>query len=65
MISHLPVIELVEPHLSSGGMVLADLSAEDPDLLPYLEYVRDPRHGYSSICVPLDDGVEVSARLPQ
>jgi predicted O-methyltransferase YrrM len=61
---YLPVLELVEPHLASGGgMVLADLSADDPDLLPYLDYVRDTDHHYSSICIPLDDGVELSVRL--
>jgi predicted O-methyltransferase YrrM len=57
---YLPVLELVEPNLSLGAMVVADLSAEDPDLLSYLEHVRDPSHGYSSICIPLNDGVELS-----
>lgn len=62
---YLPVLQVVEPYLSSGAMMLADLSADDPDLLPYLDYVRDPDHGYSSICVPLDEGVELSVRLRQ
>jgi predicted O-methyltransferase YrrM len=61
---YLSVLQLVEPGLSSGAMVLADLSANDTDLLPYLDHVRDPDHGYSSICVPLDEGVELSVRLP-
>ncbi|MFI5004228.1 MAG: hypothetical protein ACHQE6_04370 [Solirubrobacterales bacterium] len=60
---YLPVLRLVEPRLVSGALVAADLSARDPDLLPYLEHVRDPAHGYFSICVPLDDGVELSVRL--
>jgi predicted O-methyltransferase YrrM len=60
---YLPVLRLVEPRLSAGALVAADLSARDPDMLPYLEYVRDPAHGYFSICVPLDDGVELSVRL--
>jgi hypothetical protein len=42
--------------------VIADLSADDPDLLPYLEYVREPARGYFSTTVPLDDGVELSTR---
>jgi predicted O-methyltransferase YrrM len=62
---YLPVLELLEPRLASGGMVLADLSAEDSDLLPYIDYVRDPLHGYSSISIPLDDGVELSVWLAQ
>jgi predicted O-methyltransferase YrrM len=60
---YLPVLELVEPHLSPGTLVVADLSAEDPDLLPYLEHVRDSDSRYFSICVPLDDGVELSTYL--
>lgn len=59
---YLPVLELVEPHLSPGALVVADLSAQDPDLIPFLEHVRDPRNGYTSICVPLDDGLELSTR---
>jgi hypothetical protein len=43
--------------------VVADLSADDPDLLPYLEYVRKPACGYFSMTVPLDDGVELSTRV--
>jgi hypothetical protein len=31
------------PHLSPGALVVADLSAQDPDLIPFLEHVRDPR----------------------
>ena len=56
---YLPVLRLLEPHLSPSAMVVADLSAEDPDLIPYLEHVRD-RTGYFSMTVPLDDGVELS-----
>lgn len=59
---YLPVLRLLEGSLSPGALVVADLSAEDPDLLPYLEHVRDPSHGYFSTTVPLDDGVEVSVR---
>jgi predicted O-methyltransferase YrrM len=59
---YLPVLELVEPHLSLAALVVADLSADDPNLIPFLERVRDPRNGYKSVCVPLDDGVELSTR---
>jgi predicted O-methyltransferase YrrM len=60
---YLPVLRLVEPRLAPGALVAADLNVEDPDLLPYLEYVRDPDSGYFSICAPLDDGVELSVRI--
>ena len=59
------VLRVVEPHLAPHALVVADLSAEDPDLLPYLEYVRDPANGYVSVEVPLDDGVELSVRTPR
>ncbi len=61
---YLPVLRLVESHLASNALVAADLNIEDLDLLPYLEYVRDPKQGYFSIEVPLDAGVEISARMP-
>ncbi|MGH2852846.1 MAG: O-methyltransferase [Solirubrobacteraceae bacterium] len=57
---YLPILRLLEPRLSPSGLVVADLSANDPDLLPYLEYVREPTCGYFSMTVPLDDGVELS-----
>jgi predicted O-methyltransferase YrrM len=59
---YLPILRLLEPRLLPSGLVLADLSANDPDLLPYLEYVREPACGYFSMTIPLDDGVELSAR---
>jgi predicted O-methyltransferase YrrM len=56
------VLRLLESHLAPGALIAADLNTEDPDLLPYLEYVRDPDNGYQSLQVPLGDGVELSAR---
>jgi hypothetical protein len=48
--------------LATDALVAADLNVEDPDLLPYLEHVRDPADGYFSINLPLDAGVELSIR---
>ncbi len=59
---YLPVLRLVEPCLAPDALVAADLSKDDPDLLLYQAYVRDPDHGYFSIEIPLDAGVELSAR---
>ncbi|HWY91113.1 MAG TPA: class I SAM-dependent methyltransferase [Solirubrobacteraceae bacterium] len=59
---YLPILHLLEPRLLPSGLVVADLSADDPDLLPYLEYVRESARGYFSTTVPLDDGVELSTR---
>ncbi|HSZ14816.1 MAG TPA: class I SAM-dependent methyltransferase [Solirubrobacteraceae bacterium] len=59
---YLQVLNLVESHLRVGALVVADLSADDPDLLPYLHYARDERNGFVSIEVPLAAGVELSVR---
>jgi len=61
---YLAVLRLLEPHLAPGALIAADLNTEDSDLLPYLEYVRDPDNGYQSIEIRLGDGVELSARTP-
>jgi predicted O-methyltransferase YrrM len=59
---YLGVLRMVEPVMSPGALVVADLSEDDPDLLPYLGYVRDRERGYRSVCIPLDAGIEVSVR---
>jgi len=59
---YLDVLRLLEPHLASAALLAADLSIEDPDLRPYLNYIRDPTNGYLSVEVPLDAGVELSVR---
>jgi predicted O-methyltransferase YrrM len=62
---YLPVLRLVEPRLSPYALVIADLSAEDPDLIPYLDHVRSSDGGYLSVTLPLEAGVELSTRLPE
>lgn len=57
---YLPVLELVEPSLSPDGLVVADLTADDPDLLPYLQRMRDTNGAWMSATLPLDAGVEIS-----
>lgn len=59
---YLPVLKLVEPALTDDALVIADLSADDPQLAGYLRHVRDPESGWVSVTVPLDAGVEVTAR---
>jgi predicted O-methyltransferase YrrM len=60
---YLPMLQLLEPQLAAGALVVAD----DTTLLPhltaeYLAYVRDPANGYVSAAITIDDGVEVSRR---
>jgi predicted O-methyltransferase YrrM len=60
---YLPVLQIVEPQLAPNALVVADYSKDDPTLVPYQEYVRDPSNGYFSTLLPLDDGVELSVRV--
>lgn len=57
---YLPVLQLVAPRLSPDALVVADLSADDPDLEPYLRHVRGADSAWMSVMLPLDAGVEVS-----
>ncbi|MYT73455.1 methyltransferase [Streptomyces sp. SID8367] len=58
----LPVLQLLEPHLAPGTLVVAD-DVELPDLAPYLDHVRDTTNGYHSVTFPVEDGLEISCRL--
>ena len=59
---YLEVLDLVEPALLPGALVVADLSEDDPEQVPYCERMRDPDRGYATVEVPLDAGVVVSVR---
>jgi predicted O-methyltransferase YrrM len=56
---YLEVLRLLQPHLSPGALVVADLSHDDPDLIAYLKHVRG-HDTYTSTCLPLDAGLEIS-----
>jgi len=60
---YLPVIKLLEPHLSSGTLIVAD-NTEMADTKPYLDYVRDPQNGYVSVnfLARDTDSMEISCR---
>jgi predicted O-methyltransferase YrrM len=61
---YLDVLLLVLPKLHSGAVVLADDLDIEPALLAgYLEYVRDPQHGFVSAMLTFGDGIEFSVRL--
>jgi predicted O-methyltransferase YrrM len=45
---YLPVIELLEPHLTPGTLIVAD-NTNMAETQPYLDYVRDPANGYVSV----------------
>jgi predicted O-methyltransferase YrrM len=60
---YLPVLQLLEPRLSPGTLVVAD-NTEMDDTKPYLDYVRDPGHGYVGVNFPVRDAdsMEISCR---
>jgi predicted O-methyltransferase YrrM len=60
---YLSVLDLLEPKLAPGALVIADLSDHDPEQIPYCERMHDPARGYVSVDVPLDAGVVVSVRV--
>ncbi len=60
---YLSVLDLLEPVLSGGALVIADLSAGDEEQNSYCERMHDPAGGYVSVDVPLDAGVVVSSRV--
>jgi predicted O-methyltransferase YrrM len=61
---YLEVLELVEPRLRPGALVVADLSPDDPACDAYRARLDDPASGYATTTLPLDAGVVVSVRRP-
>jgi predicted O-methyltransferase YrrM len=59
---YLPVLELVEPRLAPRALVVADLSAGDPNCRAYRERLHARTEDYVTVDVPLDEGVVVSVR---
>lgn len=60
---YLPVLQLLESRLRPGAAVVADdLELFPEQLQTYLEYVRDPSHGYTTVEVPIGDHFELSVR---
>lgn len=60
---YLPVLELLEPRLSPGVLVIAD-NASSTDMAPYLDRVRNPDNGYVSFNFQVrdSDSMEISCR---
>jgi hypothetical protein len=54
------VMEIVAPQVRLGGLVMNDNA--EPD---YLEYVRDPGHGFRSLTLPLKGSTELSVRVDE
>ncbi len=57
----LPVLQLLEPRLAPGALVVADDTGMD-SMQRYLKYVRAPGSGYENVAFPVEDGMEISCR---
>jgi len=55
---YLPVLELVEPHLSTRAFVVADMSHDEPHHVRYRDHVS---RRYLTTEIPLDAGLVISA----
>ena len=60
---YLPVLELLEPRLHAGVLIVADNTSAQ-DMQPYLDRVRNPDNGYVSFnfLVRESDSMEISCR---
>lgn len=57
----LPMLLKLGPFLAPGSLIVADDTCLMPkEVAPYLTHVRNPLHGYVSVALPLDDGLELS-----
>lgn len=60
---YLPVLQLLQPKLRPGAVVLADnIKTFRRSLAPFVDYVRDG-NGFRSVTLPLKDGFEYAVRL--
>ena len=61
---YLPLIQLLEPRLSAGALIVADNTSME-DTRPYLDHVRDPGNGYVSVNFPVREGdsMEISCHV--
>ncbi|MEG3993876.1 class I SAM-dependent methyltransferase [Microcoleus sp. SVA1B1] len=60
----LDVIELVDPFVRPGGIVVFDnVGTFKDDMKPYVEFLQDPANGYRSATLPLRNGTEFSVKV--
>jgi predicted O-methyltransferase YrrM len=62
---YLPIVKMLAPRVRQGGVVLADnvlTSFIRRSLAGYVAYMKDERHGFTSVTVPFPDGFEYSVK---
>ena len=50
---YVPVLQLLEPSLAPGALIVADNVTQTPE---FAAYVNDPKNGYVVVALPWDDG---------
>lgn len=61
---YIPVLQLVQPHLRKGAIVVADnIFTFKKALRPYVEYMQNGKNGFESTTLSLSDGFEFSVYL--
>jgi predicted O-methyltransferase YrrM len=61
----LPVLKLVAPKMRAGGVVVSDnVGAFWADHGDFLSWVRDPANGFQSAMLAMNEGTELSVKLP-
>jgi predicted O-methyltransferase YrrM len=59
-----PALELVAPHLRSGAVVVCDNTEIDRrEYGDYFAFINDPAHGFRTMTLPFNGGLEMSVRL--
>jgi predicted O-methyltransferase YrrM len=63
---YLPIIKMLSPFLRHGGVVLADNVCSPfikKTLSSYVEYMQNPKNGFTSITIQIPDGFEFSVKI--
>jgi predicted O-methyltransferase YrrM len=61
---YLPMLDLLVPKLAPGAVIVADnIHTFRRSLRPYVERMQAPNSGFSSVTVPIGEGMEFSVRL--
>ena len=59
-----PAMELVAPHLRTGGVVICDNTQQFRDAYDdYFAFVRDPRNGLRTMTLPFEGGLEFTVKV--
>ncbi|KAB8235877.1 O-methyltransferase [Aspergillus alliaceus] len=62
----LPTLQLVQPKLRPGAVIITDLTQVAKGLYKeLLEYIYDPKNGFRTMTTPFNGGLEVTVYLPE